>query len=99
MDFRDIKLDAMTFEQQRSVRAMFKFALDIIQEIKAEHDDNVTKFYSSVITLQNFIKSKYNIDIELEHLINHIDYLDDEKMARTRKKILDFGNNLIRQKE
>lgn len=99
MDFKDIRIDSIVFNSIRRIISMFKYCLDKMQDIKYEHDTAVSKLTSSLSEIELFLKDKYNISIELRHLAKHADYLDDERMSKYRKEILDFGNNLKREME
>lgn len=99
MDFKDFKIDSLVFNAKRRIIMMFKFALDKIQDIKVEHDVAQNKLRASLEEIEFFLSDKYNIDIELQHLAKHVDYLDEQRLADYRKEILDYGNNLKREME
>ena len=91
--------EIVKFSTLRGITLMFKNNLDVISELKAEHDKNVENLKRSLSDIEEFIKNRYNINISLLHLANHIDYLDSEKMQRIRKNILDYGNSIKREIE
>lgn len=91
--------EILRFGAIRRIILMFKYALNLFEDIKAEHDQNLDNIKKSLIDYEIFIKEKYNIDVELQHLANHVDYLNDYKFNSIRKQILDYGNNLKREME
>lgn len=91
--------ELIVFSSVRKVILTFKNDLEIISEIKKEHDISLSKLYSSLEDFEVFLKNKYNIDLELTHLANHAEFLDDAKMGIIRKRVLDFGNSMRREIE
>lgn len=83
----------------RRIILTFKHDLEILAEIKKEHDISLEKLSQSLCDYEVFLKEKYHIDIELNHLLNHADYLDEQKVLMYRKRILDYGNALKREME
>lgn len=77
---------------------MFKFALEVLQDIKLEHDEMVEKLGESLGDMEDFIE-KQGVKIELCHLVNYSSFLTEEKLNFYRKKILDHGNKLKRELE
>jgi hypothetical protein len=98
MEFLEDK-DIYVFNGTRRIKLLFKFCLDMLTEIKKEHDTNLEKLVNSLSDFEDFLLDKEKIKIELAHLANHSDYLDDSKMAILRKRVLDYGNALIREME
>lgn len=86
------------FRQSRRLVSMFKYALEIMQDIKTEHDEMVEKLGESLADMEDFIE-KQGVKVELCHLTNYSNFLTEEKMNFFRKKILDRGNNLKREIE
>ena len=52
-------MDDKLFRQSRRLVSMFKFALEILQEIKTEHDEMVEKLGESLGDMEDFIEKKY----------------------------------------
>ena len=77
---------------------MFKFSLGIIEDIKREHDKNVENFAASLFEIEEHLE-KNGYKVNLSHLLNHLEFMDDEKYGVYRKQILDFGNNIRREVE
>lgn len=77
---------------------MWNCALTQLSDIKIEHDRSREKLLESLSDMEDFLTEK-GFDIELCHLVNHADFLDEERTKFYRKKILDHGNNLKREAE
>lgn len=73
----------LLFQHHRSIVNLYKRHLEIIEDLKQEHKDFLNK-----------IKNK----IPQEEL-NNIDYFNDQKYNQIRKKILDSGNEVVRDFE
>lgn len=84
------------FRATRSFVTLHKFILEILKEMKLEHDSNIEKVGESLIEMEMFISEKYGIDIDLAHLGKHFEFLTESKFAFLRNKVLDFSNDLIR---
>ncbi len=91
--------DVLVFAGVRKIILVFKHDLDIITEIKKEHDISLSKLYNSLEDMEVFLKEKHGIEMELTHLTNHAEFLDDEKMGIIRKRVLDYGNTMKREME
>ncbi len=97
MDIEDREI--LVFAGVRKIVLVFKHDLDVISEIKKEHDISLSKLYNSLEDIEVFLKDRHGIEIELTHLTNHAEFLDDEKMSIIRKRVLDYGNTLKREME
>ena len=75
--------DYMAFQLSRNVISLYKKLFEIIEDIKQEHTAMLQKVEKK--TSKEFIDS--------------IDYLDDNKINYIRKKILDSGNDAVRNIE
>lgn len=91
--------EVLVFAGVRKIILVFKHDLEVIAEIKKEHDISLTKLYNSLEDMECFLKEKQGVDVELTHLANHAEFLDDEKMGIIRKRVLDFGNTMKREME
>lgn len=91
--------DIIKYGAIRRLILMFKYSLGILEDLKREHDVNLENLKKSLYDYELFLKQTYNIDVELSHLANHIDFLNDGKINVVRKQILDYGNNLRREME
>lgn len=75
--------DYMAFQLSRNVISLYKKLFEIVEDIKQEHTAMLQKVEKK--TSKEFIDS--------------IDYLDDNKINYIRKKILDSGNDAVRNIE
>ncbi len=91
-------LDDKKFRQIRRITSQFKHALELLYEIKFDHDKGIEKLDNALFEIQENLRDK-GVDIELCHLTSQVIWLDDDRLSLLRKKILDFGNNLRREVE
>lgn len=75
--------DMLSEEYGRSVRDLFKSFLILIEDLNEDHKIN-------------FSKLKSNLPSEYHSVIDQADYFDEIKLKYLRKKILDMGNENIR---
>jgi hypothetical protein len=68
---------------KQSITSIFKEMLKIVEDMKADHDYHYDKLYN-------------NIPEEYHSVINTANHFDDKKFAWIRKKILDSGNDSLR---
>lgn len=73
----------LMFQIHRNIVNLYKRYLNLIEDIQEEHTNMLNKL---------------NKDINLERLKN-VDYFDDNKYNYLRKRILDLGNETIREIE
>lgn len=92
-------LGIFRFQAIRRLVTCMKYNIGILEEIRSEHDCALDKVTESLADIEFFLKDKYNIDVELQHLIKHMEFLDEERFNYWRKKILDQGNALKRELE
>lgn len=75
--------DFLCERQNKSTKSLFKGFLILLEDLYTEHQIN-------------FNKLKKNIP-EHKDVINQADYFDKDKLQYYRKKILDIGNESIRE--
>jgi hypothetical protein len=68
---------------KQSTTVLFKAMLKIVEDMKADHDYHYRKLYE-------------NIPSEYHSVINAANHFDDQKSNWIRKKILDTGNESLR---
>jgi hypothetical protein len=68
---------------ERHTKSLFKSFLCLIEDLQSDHQIH-------------FSKLKKNLPSEYHSLIEQANYLDEDKMKYLRKKILDFGNDSLR---
>jgi hypothetical protein len=76
------KNEIFLFQVEKNTKALYKSFLIMIEEIKDRHDTCMDKLKDS---LPN---ESYLVDL--------VDPIDEDEMRRLRKKILDNGNDCIR---
>jgi len=84
MEVNEDKLrEFVYFQIQRNVIALYKRYINLVEDLQEDH-----------INMLNKLNSK----VDLETLKN-VDYFDDNKYNYLRKKVLDLGNETIREIE
>ena len=84
MDNNEDKLKSFVYFQiQRNIITLYKKYINLIEDLQEDH-----------INMLNKLNSK----IDLQTLKN-VDYFDENKYNYIRKKILDIGNEVIREIE
>jgi hypothetical protein len=73
----------LAVRSQREISALFKTMLLLVEDMKKDHDFHYQKLYD-------------NIPKEYHPIINTADHFTPEKVNWIRKRILDFGNESIR---
>jgi hypothetical protein len=91
-------IDSIKFAGIRRLVSMWNCSLTQLNDIKIEHDKSREKLLESLSDIEMFLSEK-GVSVELCHLVNHADFLDDDRVKFYRKKILDHGNNLKREAE
>lgn len=75
--------DILSLKTDQTIRFLFKNFLCLLEEVKKEHDNNFDKLYSA-------------LPEEYHDLIDMADYFDEVKFEIYRKRVLDFGNEILR---
>lgn len=89
----------MRFTAERAVKLLFKLFLEILDELKVENEDNQENLEKTFLELEDFLKEKHGISINLISYLKYSNNLDDNKIKQLRKRILDYGNSLLREIE
>lgn len=76
--------DTISSIYNRSTKVLFKSFLVLMEDLHQDH-------------LINFSKLRKALPEEYSSLIDQADYFDQHKMQYLRKKILDMGNESIRE--
>jgi hypothetical protein len=76
----------LSFAMRRNITNLFKDFLDIVKELKVEHQESLSR-------LSNTLPEEYKANVYLA------DHFSDEKNERVRKTILSKGNDCIRNIE
>ena len=75
--------DFLSEQSDQGIRSLFKEFLRLLEQLKSEHDINFDKLYNS-------------LPDEYHDLVNMADYFDEDRFSMYRKKVLDLGNETIR---
>jgi hypothetical protein len=74
----------LSFQSSREISALFKEMLNMLEDMKKDHDFHYQKLYE-------------NIPKEYHPIINAADHFTPDKVNWIRKRILDHGNESIRK--
>ena len=89
----------MQFTAERAVKLLFKLFLEILDEEKVENEENQKNLEKTFLELEDFLKKEHGISINLISYLKYSNNLDDNKIKQLRKRILDYGNSLLREIE
>ena len=89
----------MQFTAERAVKLLFKLFLEILDEEKVEHEENQKNLEKTFLELEDFLKKEHGISVNLISYLKYSNNLDDNKIKQLRKRILDYGNSLLREIE
>ena len=74
----------LCFQSSKEISALFKEMLNMLEDMKKDHDFHYQKLYE-------------NIPEEYHPIINAADHFTPDKVNWIRKRILDHGNESIRK--
>jgi hypothetical protein len=89
----------MQFTAVRAVKLLFKSFLEIIDELRVENDSKIDDLHKTLEDLEVFLKKEHGISICLTSYVKYTNVLDEHKTKQIRKRILDYGNSLLREIE
>ncbi len=89
----------MRFKAERAVKLLFKLFLEILDEQKVENEENQKNLEKTFLELEDFLKKEHGISVNLISYLKYSNNLDDNKIKQLRKRILDYGNSLLREIE
>ena len=89
----------MRFTAERAVKLLFKLFLEILDEQKVESEENQKNLEKTFLELEDFFKKEHGISVNLISYLKYSNNLDDNKIKQLRKRILDYGNSLLREIE
>lgn len=78
--------ESLNKQSSKSIAALFKQYLMLIEDLKFEHDQYREKLLK-------------HVPFNYHPIINSAEYFDDKKMQWIRKRILDIGNEALRTAE
>ena len=91
--------DTMRFTAIRCVKLIFKQFLEILDELKVEGENKQESLKTSLVEIEVFLKKEHGISISLLPFLKYSNLMDENKSKQIRKRILDYGNSLIREIE
>ena len=91
MEFGDI----LKFNASRKLIVQSKLYLDLLSDLKEDFDAQLGRLKATFQKIEEDLEGR----IHLAHLVDQADWLDEDKMRRLRKKILDKANDLKREVE
>lgn len=89
----------MRFTAERAVKLLFKLFLEVLNELKVENEENQENLKKTFLELEDFLKKEHGISVNLISYLKYSNNLDDNKIKQLRKRILDYGNSLLREIE
>lgn len=89
----------MQFTAVRAVKLLFKLFLEIFDELKVENDVKIKNLTQTLGELEVFLKKEHGISVSLESYVKYTNLLDENKQKQIRKRVLDYGNALLREIE
>ena len=92
-------MSPMQFTAIRVAKCLFKQTLEIVDEIKTANDAEIQKLAKTLQELEIFIKKESGISVSLAPYAKFVNVLDEDKNKQIRKRVLDYGNALIREIE
>lgn len=92
-------LNTMQFTAVRAVKLLFKSFLEILDELRVENDSKIEELKRTFSDLELFLKKEHGVSISLTSYVKYTNVLDEPKMKQIRKRILDYGNSLLREIE
>ena len=87
---------ALEFEASQEVKSLYLSFLEQLEDIRKLHDQKISQLKKALQCLEKRINKKSDSDLELEPMICLLSFFDEEFYNRNRKKILDNGNQTIR---
>lgn len=76
--------DVLHFQIERLVKRLFSHQLSALEDLKQQHDEALGKLYHA-------LPPEWREHVELA------DYLTDERWKQMRKRVLDSGNETLRE--
>ena len=89
----------MRFTAERAVKLLFKLFLEVLNELRVENEENQENLKKTFLELEDFLKKEHGISVNLISYLKYSNNLDDNKIKQLRKRILDYGNSLLREIE
>lgn len=94
-----MNVDGIRFTAIRAVKLLFRQFLEIFDELKTESESSHKNLERTFIEIEEFVKREHGISINLIPFLKYSNPINEEKSKQIRKRILDYGNSLIREIE
>ena len=99
MDIRKMEKDVLMFQLNRETVELYKKFFEILEDFRVTHESSITNLRKALVLSQDRLKKKYDIDVFLEPIAAQANYFDKPAFEQLRKRILDKGNECIRNHE
>lgn len=87
------------FSAIRSIKLLFKLFLEIFDELKVQGEINNQNLKNTFLEVETFLKKEHGVAVSLTPFLKYSNIIDENKSKQIRKRILDYGNSLIREIE
>ena len=94
-----MSMETMRFTAIRAVKLLFRQFLEIFDEIKVESENNNRNLKITFDEIEDFLKKEHGVVVNLQPFLKYSNVVDENKSKQIRKRILDYGNNIIREIE
>ncbi len=93
----EIQGEVLRFRAEKRVDKMMILGLNVLQELRNSQENQVQKLGESLMEIEEFLFNKYGVEIDLGHLVKHVEILDEHQAKAYRKRFLDYGGELRRE--
>lgn len=84
-------------EIARSTTDLYKYFLEVLEEIKIDHESGIDRLRKALVFTQNRVKKKHDLELIIEPIALQARFFDEKYYNILRKRILDKGNETIRK--
>jgi len=92
-------MNTMQFTAIRAVKLLFRHFLEIFDELKFDSENNNKNLAATFKEIEEFLKTEHGVSVNLSPFLKYSNVIDENKSKQIRKRILDYGNSLIREIE
>lgn len=89
----------MRFTAIRAVKLLFRQFLEVLDELKVDGDAKHDSLRVTFLEIESFLKKEHGVAVNLLPFLKYSNPIDENKSKQIRKRILDYGNSLIREIE
>lgn len=94
-----MNVENMRFTAIRAVKLLFRQFLEVFDELKVEGELNNKKLEETFVEMEDFLKREHSVSVNLRSFLKYSNVVNEDKCKQLRKRILDYGNSLIREIE